>query len=136
MTARPDHLFVYGTLRGQVRGPVQARLMEGMRLEGRASVPGRLFDTGPYPVGTPSMDPADRITGEIYAFDADGADAQLAALDEYEGIDAARPDEGLFVRHVVDAVRDDGARTATWVYLYNGSTDGLPRIPSGDWLAP
>lgn len=135
MMARPRYLFVYGTLRSGARGPAQERLMRGLRLVGRASIPGRVYDTGPYPVGTPPVNDADRIVGELYAMDAD-ADALLAALDEYEGIDAAHPDDSLFMRLAVDAMRDDGTRTPTWVYLFNGSTDGLPRVPSGDWLAP
>ena len=62
------------------------------------------------------------------------ADALLAALDEYEGVDAAHPARSLFRRRVGMAEREDGMRVPAWVYFYNGSVDSLPRVSSGDWL--
>lgn len=132
--AHPHHLFVYGTLRSGARGPMQSRLMQGMRLAGRASIPGRIYDTGRYPVATEAADDGDRIIGELFAFDADLAGAQLAALDEYEGIDTAHPARSLFRRLVVMAEGEGGMRVPAWVYFYNGPVDALPRVASGDWL--
>lgn len=134
LTADPHHLFVYGTLRSDVAGPAQAELMRGLRLVGSASIAGRLYDAGWHPAAVESGDATDRITGELWAMDADAAPGLLAALDEYEGIDAARPDLSLFVRQAVTAEREDGTRVPTWVYFFNGPIDSRPRIPSGDWL--
>lgn len=134
MTGHPHHLFVYGTLRSDAAGPAQAELMRGLRLVGRATIPGRLHDAGWHPAAVPSDDPADRITGELWAMEPDAAAGLLAALDAYEGIDADAPDESLFVRHIVNAAGEDGAVTATWVYFFNGAVDSMPRISSGDWL--
>lgn len=131
--ADANHLFVYGTLRSDVAGPAQRRLMEGLRLVGRASVAGRLHDAGWYPAAVESGDAADRITGELYAIEGD-ADARMAALDEYEGVDAAHPDLSLFRRRVVTAERGDGMRVPAWVYFYNRAADAMPRVPCGDWL--
>lgn len=134
MRADPHHLFVYGTLRSDVAGPAQAELMRGLRLVGRATIPGRLYDAGWHPAAVESGDPADRITGELWAMEPDASAGLLAALDAYEGIEADVPDESLFVRRIVEAAAEDGAVTATWVYYFNGSVDSMPRIPSGDWL--
>jgi gamma-glutamylcyclotransferase (GGCT)/AIG2-like uncharacterized protein YtfP len=130
----PDHLFVYGTLRSDAPGAAHARLMHGVRRVGRASIQGALYDAGRYPAAVPSDDPAARITGELYAMDADAADALLAALDDYEGVNAARPALSLFRREVIEAVRDDGMRVTAWSYFYNRPADLLPRVASGDWL--
>lgn len=130
----PVHLFVYGTLRSDVGGPVQARLMRGVRRLGPAFIRAVMYDTGPYPVAVASDGPADRVRGELCGFDARAADALLAALDAYEGIDAAHPALSLFRRQVVAAEREDGTRVPAWVYLYNGPVDSLPRVTSGDWL--
>ena len=133
LTAAAGHLFVYGTLRSDAGGPMHARWMRGVRPLGRASVAGRLYDAGPHPAAIPSDDPADRVVGELYAIEAD-ADALLAALDAYEGIDAAHPALSLFRRERVAAEREDGVRVAAWVYFYNRPPQPMPRVTSGDWL--
>ena len=134
MTADPRHLFVYGTLRSEAAGPAQKELMRGLGLTGRATIRGRLYDTGCYPAAVESHDPADRITGELWAMDADAAPALLAALDAYEGTDTARPARSLFRRQAVAAEREDGTRVRAWAYFFNRSTASMPRITSGDWL--
>jgi gamma-glutamylcyclotransferase (GGCT)/AIG2-like uncharacterized protein YtfP len=128
-----SHLFVYGTLRSDAGGAVHARWMRGVRLAGRASVAGRLYDAGPYPAAVPSDRPGDRIFGELYAIEAD-AEALLAALDGYEGVDAAHPALSLFRRETVAAEREDGTRVPAWVYFYNRPTRQMPRVTSGEWL--
>lgn len=133
LTATPGHLFVYGTLRSDAGGPMHARWMRGVRLVGRASIAGRLYDAGPHPAAIPSDDPADRVLGELYAIDADD-DALLAALDEYEAIDAAHPAFSLFRRDAVAAECEDGIRFPAWVYFYNRPPGPMPRVTSGDWL--
>ncbi|MBW3571996.1 MAG: gamma-glutamylcyclotransferase [Gemmatimonadetes bacterium] len=130
----PVLLFVYGTLRAGAAGGMHARLMNGARRVGPASIRGRLYDAGRYPAATPSDDPGDRVAGELYAIDGDAGDALLAALDEYEGVDAARPARSLFRRSVIAAEREDGTRVPARVYFYNRPVDRLPRVTSGDWL--
>lgn len=134
LTAMPDHLFVYGTLRADAAGPAHARLMRGVRRVGLATIQGTLYDAGRYPAAVPSEDARERIAGELYAVDADAAEALLAALDDYEGVDAAHPARSLFVRRVTETEREDGMRIAAWVYFYNRPVDGLPRVVAGDWL--
>ena len=128
-----SHLFVYGTLRSDAGGAMHDRLMRGVRSLGRASIAGRLYDAGRYPAAVLSDHPAERINGELYAIDADAAGALLAALDAYEGVDAAHPALSLFRRSVVAAEREDGMRIPSWVYFYNRRVDSLPRVTSGDW---
>lgn len=133
VTAAAGHLFVYGTLCSGAGGPMHGRWMRGVRLAGRASIAARLYDAGPYPAAVPSDDPGDRVFGELYAIEAD-ADGLFAALDEYQGTDAAHPALSLFRRETVAAEREDGMRVLAWVYFYNRPTDSLPRVTSGDWL--
>lgn len=133
LTATAEHLFVYGTLRSDAGGPMHARWMRGVRLVGRASIAGRLYDAGPYPAAILSADPADRVFGELYAIEV-GADALLAALDEYEGIDAAHPALSLFRREKVAAERENGMQVPAWVYFYNRPPGPMRRVTSGDWL--
>ncbi|HEU0301071.1 MAG TPA: gamma-glutamylcyclotransferase family protein [Longimicrobium sp.] len=134
MPDSPSHLFVYGTLRSDAGGEMHQRLMRGVRFAGRASIGGRMYHAGWHPSAVPSADPAERVRGELYAIDPGAARALLATLDEYEGYDAAHPASSPFVRHAVEAVREDGTRATTWVYFCNGPVDGLPRITSGDWI--
>jgi gamma-glutamylcyclotransferase (GGCT)/AIG2-like uncharacterized protein YtfP len=131
MAGSPSHLFVYGTLRSDAGGEMHQRLV---RFAGRGSIRGRMYNNGWHPSAVPSADPAERIAGELYAIDAAAGDALLAALDEYEGYDAAHPASSPFVRQAVDAVGEDGTRVTTWVYFCNEPVDGLPRIASGDWI--
>lgn len=134
MTAHPEHLFVYGTLRSDAGGAAHGRFMRGMRRVGRASIAGRLYDAGWYPAAVPSDDPDERIAGELYAMDADAADGLLAALDAYEGCHADAPDESLFVRRIVQAAGEGGDRRAAWAYFFSRPVGGLPRVASGDWI--
>lgn len=130
----PGHLFVYGTLRADAGGPAHALLMRGVRCVGRATITGVLYDAGRSPAAVPSDSARERITGELYAVDAGGAEALLAALDDYEGVDAAHPDRSLFARRVAQAEREDGMCVPAWVYFYNRPVDGLPSVGGGDWL--
>ncbi len=123
------HLFLYGTLLpGLVRPPVAA-LVARLRPVGPASVPGRLYDLGPYPGLVP--DPAARVRGELSALPDDAA--LLAALDEYEGYDPADPSASLYRRVETVAALDDGRAVACWVYQYNGDVGRAVRIEDGDY---
>lgn len=130
MPESPRHLFVYGTLRhGQHE---MARLLEYALALGQGSVQGRLYLVEDYPGAIWSDDPRQQVRGEVYHL-LDGQNV-LRRLDEYEDYRPEAPQRSLFLRRATDVLMDDGTRLPAWIYLYNGPTNGLPMIPSGDFL--
>jgi gamma-glutamylcyclotransferase (GGCT)/AIG2-like uncharacterized protein YtfP len=125
------HLFLYGTLLpGLVRPPMDA-LMARLRPLGPATVPGRLYDLGPYPALAPEPAAASRVCGELFVLPDDPA--LLAALDEYEGTVTHDPSGSLFRRVEALATLADGRAVWCWVYIYNGDTERAVLIPHGDY---
>ncbi len=119
-----DALFVYGSLRSDVGGPMLATLEAGARRLGAARVRGRLFVVDWYPGAVLGGDAW--IEGELWAIE----DASLlATLDAYEDCD----DEFVRTRAIVHA--SDGSTREAWVYAYARPTDALTVVASGDWLA-
>ncbi len=107
-------LAVYGLLR---RGERLAHLLDGARFVATASLPGYdLCDLGAYPGAVPGEGV---LVAEIYEL---ASDAQLALLDEAEGV---HEDPPLYRRVALD--------DRTWIYLYARPTLSATRIASGDW---
>jgi gamma-glutamylcyclotransferase (GGCT)/AIG2-like uncharacterized protein YtfP len=114
----PDHLFVYGTLRGRSDNPFARLLSERGKFIGDARVSGRLYDFGAYPGARPADHPDESIFGEIFHLTEPGV--VLEALDEYEGPE--------FERAMATA-----GTLECWIYWYVGPATGR-LIPSGDWF--
>lgn len=111
-----QYLFVYGLLRSDVGGPLQATLAEAASFVGRASWRGRLYRVAEFPGAVPCE--ADEFVA--------GAEALLAELDAYEEV----PDDYLRVQSTVKCADRE---FKAWVYVWNRSTDALERIESGDF---
>lgn len=122
-----DRLFVYGSLRSDVprdrssSRTAFAMLEAGAALEGRASVPGRLYAPSWFPALVPG--PSGRVIGEVWRI---GDPGLLARLDAYEG--------EAYVREPVAALTKDGPAVTAWVYRYQADLTGVPEIASGDYL--
>jgi gamma-glutamylcyclotransferase (GGCT)/AIG2-like uncharacterized protein YtfP len=125
-----QYLFVYGTLRSDVGHQMHGVLAAGARLLGAATVHGELYAIGRF-VALGSADAAHLVKGEVYEVKEDAIDRLLAMLDEYEGISDPRQDD--YRRDVVTATLGDGRAVRAWAYVLNRSSDGLRRIPSGDY---
>jgi gamma-glutamylcyclotransferase (GGCT)/AIG2-like uncharacterized protein YtfP len=118
------HLFVYGTLRDEIR---MAEVLGGgseWRYLGPATVDGDLYDAGEYPAlllravgGRPVEGVLVELADPVVAF---------ATLDVYEGVDM-----GLYVRRRCSARLADGSERVVWIYEYNGSVEGLQRLSDG-----
>jgi gamma-glutamylcyclotransferase (GGCT)/AIG2-like uncharacterized protein YtfP len=134
MSARGPCLFVYGTLRRGSGHPMAAFLAARGTWLGRATVPGRLYDLGPYPGLTAPQTPEERVGGEVH--ELLDADATLAALDAYEGCSPPGEPPGLYERVLTHAVLDGGETIAVWTYLYRGPLDRARHLPSGDYSPP
>ena len=139
MWRREDHLFVYGTLRGDVAAtaapanPARAALAAGARLLGRGRMRGRLFDLGAYPGAVPANAGFRVVRGEVFALLR--PHAVLSRLDAYEGCGPEDPEPAPFRRQRVMVEMDDGGSLGAWAYVYHGDTRGLRPIPSGDYAA-
>jgi gamma-glutamylcyclotransferase (GGCT)/AIG2-like uncharacterized protein YtfP len=114
-------LFVYGTLRDGARlAEVVGDVSEWSYL-GPATVVGDLYDAGEYPALLLRNDGGPPVEGLLVEL-GDPA-AAFAALDAYEEVDA-----GLYVRRRCGARLADGSERVVWVYEYNRSVAGLPRL--------
>jgi gamma-glutamylcyclotransferase (GGCT)/AIG2-like uncharacterized protein YtfP len=118
------YLFVYGLLRSDVGGPMQATLAHAARLVGHASWRGRLYRAAEFPGAVPCNED-EFVGGELYEL-GEGAATLLEQLDAYEGV----PHDYLRVRSTVEC---EGHNFEAWIYIWNRPTDGLERIESGDF---
>lgn len=124
-------LFVYGTLRSDAGHPMHSLVAQGGHPMGRATVAGRLWDAGAYPVAL--LGSGERtIQGEVYRLAPERAEEALAALHRYEGCAA---EGGLFRRVSAEALLASGRWVTCWVYVWTGGTDGMPTVPDGDWVS-
>ncbi len=121
----PSHLagclFVYGTLKRGFSNPWSRRLWARARFAGEATLPGRLYDLGPYPAFVEDGSPT-RVHGEVAELEDAGV---LQQLDRYEGSQYAR---------VLRRVRmQDGREREAWVYVYRAPLVHARLVPGGRW---
>lgn len=131
-TSATRHLVVYGTLRRAVGHPRHAILAQLCEFIDRVTFRGRLYDLGAYPGVQLVPGIRDLVHGELYRLRA--TDEALAELDFYESYDPEDPGASLFCRTTVDVFRAGVPAQRAWVYRYNRSVAGSPRIASGDYL--
>jgi gamma-glutamylcyclotransferase (GGCT)/AIG2-like uncharacterized protein YtfP len=124
MESAIHYLFVYGTLRPCLAGAEQRRLIARLAVAGPATVPGLLYDLGPYPaLGTgPGI-----VHGDLFVIPDQ---RQLATLDTYEECGGDHP---LYRREATEATRPDGSTVAAWAYFYERSLAAATVIASGDY---
>jgi pyruvate carboxylase len=130
---RSQHLFVYGTLRGDMSHGYGSVLKAHAALVGTARFNGQLFDVGEYPGAIASSSACDSVVGELYRIDDAAAAALFAELDRYEGFEPQDTAASEFVRVRIAARTEDGDSIEAWMYQYNRPTGGLRRIESGDY---
>ena len=123
--AGPDRLIMlYGTLRREaVRR--ELGLLGRLRRIGRCRLAGILHDLGPYPA---LAEGEGVVHGELFEVIDPTA---FAAMDAFEEYDPARPKLSTYIRVRVRLAEPD---LECWVYRYNRSLRGVPRVPGGDWL--
>jgi len=124
-------MFVYGTLRKDVRGQALSPLCRDWVFRGYGSVLGALYDFGAYPGAVPSQPPGARIRGEVYEL-ADPA-TMLPPIDQYEGCGEGDPLPHEFEREMVEVDLDDGGLVQAWIYWYQPTPNGR-RLESGDYV--
>lgn len=124
MPATRELVFVYGTLR---RGGTHHWRMDGAEFVANGTIRGRMYRFGWYP-GLIADENGGEIIGEVYQV----GPAQLAALDEFEGLSAGEI-QGSEYRRVRVAVSGGDPATA-WIWEWLGPVDEATRITGGDWL--
>ena len=127
-------LFVYGSLRSGFQHAAYQYISRYFHLIGEATVKGKLYDMGEYPVALPTTEEK-FIIGELYAItNTDEFSYAIGQLDDYEGIYAEAGETALYKRELVNAYCN-GQQSTAWIYWFNGgSVEGLPEITSGDVL--
>ena len=128
---RPNHLFVYGTLRSESLHPLARRLRAQAKLAGKASASGVLYDLGRYPGAAFPKDGRERVIGEMFALR--NAERLLMQLDAYEEV--GDPGAPLFKRIEIKVRLDRGDVADAWTYALQEVPSRARPIPSGDWIA-
>jgi gamma-glutamylcyclotransferase (GGCT)/AIG2-like uncharacterized protein YtfP len=129
----PAYLFVYGSLLPGLRPPALGDVLAGCIDRGPGSLPGRLYDLGPYPAAVLDPRAATHVQGRVFELPADRD--VLAELDRYEGFDPANPADSLYVRVARPVNRADGGCVVCWVYVYNRDPGAAAEVPDGDYAA-
>lgn len=133
MNNETQQIFVYGSLRSGFHHPAFQYLFKYFHLIGDAKVQGVLYDNGDYPVAKPTSEEK-FIVGELYQINSPVEfPYAIEQLDDYEGIIVEVGEMPMYKRELV-TVLHNGQPQPAWIYWYNGNTQGLPEIPSGDAL--
>jgi gamma-glutamylcyclotransferase (GGCT)/AIG2-like uncharacterized protein YtfP len=127
-------LFVYGTLRRLYGHPQHAVLERNGGFVGEGTIQAQLFYLGNYPGARLSVNPSDRVFGEVYCLEASQTGDTLRQLDEYEGLGHADPEVHEYRREIVTVRLADGSVVDAWAYVLNLEPQGCLRILSGDYL--
>jgi gamma-glutamylcyclotransferase (GGCT)/AIG2-like uncharacterized protein YtfP len=120
-------LFVYGTLHPKLAPPCVARAVRQLRLVGRGTARGVLYDLGAYPGAKFDDNSASVIHGAVYRLPRSVA-AAAAVLRDFDGYESL--DTGLFVRLSLQVKLRNGRRVISWAYQYNRPCD-TARIVAG-----
>lgn len=126
-------LFVYGSLRSGFQHAAYQYMAKYFQLLGHATVKGKLYDMGDYPVALPTTEEK-FIQGELYTLnEADDFSYVIGQLDDYEGLYAEEGETPLYKRELA-TIFCNGQSSTAWIYWFNGSVNNLQEIESGDVL--
>lgn len=99
---------------------------------GKGAFPGYLYMVDFFPGAIYEPAAVGWVYGELFHLQQPAR--VLEVLDEYEHFLPDDPVESLFLRKEV-TIRLAEADLPAWAYIYNRSTESLPLIESGDFLA-
>ncbi len=137
MTTETNYLFVYGTLLtragGELGADMRTRLGQESASLGEATIPGRLFSLGTFPVMLEPAAASDTVHGEVLRLD--DPESIFVWLDPYEGITPGHKRQGEYERVRRSVRLASGEELVAWVYLYVADPVDAPPIPSGRWQA-
>ncbi len=114
------YLFACGTLRKNYVPALDAKITQELNFLGSGTTGARLYDLGDFPGAVPDVGYI--LKGDLFELPA----SAFIQLDDYEG-------DG-FTRQLTKVQMDNGGEYIAWIYFYNGSTEDIPLIESGDYL--
>ena len=129
---RRHKLFVYGTLRPELKHPMGRFLRQHACLVGEGVIEGQLHNVGAYPAAERATGRGDLIHGAVFALF--GGPRVLAALDRYEGTGPDDRETHRYVREEIDVALARGGHVRAWAYFYALDPARLPRIHGGDYV--
>jgi gamma-glutamylcyclotransferase (GGCT)/AIG2-like uncharacterized protein YtfP len=131
MSAAPEQIFVYGSLRSGFQNPAYQYISQYFSLVGNAKVKGRLYHMGNFPAAQPCNEEI-YIIGELYAAKNNDEFAwAISQLDDYEGIHTEEGETEYYKRQQT-TVYINGQTTNAWIYWYAQPITDKPSIASGD----
>ena len=127
------YLFIYGTLLRQSNNELSNFLKSHSTLVSEGTVKGKLFIIDWYPglILSPKSD--QKVKGQIVELD-ENFEIVLKKIDQYEGVSNPPQPNDEYFRKVI-SVETDHASIDCWTYCYQGDTNGLEEIISGDFLS-
>ena len=126
-------LFVYGSLRSGFKNPVYQYLSKYVSLICEASIKGKLYNLGNYPVGIATTDEK-FIVSELYSIKTPLKFSWVIGQHEdYEGLNTEEGEKSLYKRQEVIVYQNTNAYLA-WAYWFNRDISGNPEIESDDLL--
>lgn len=120
----PLPVAFYGSLMRGLGGVEEMGIARGLRFVSECKISGQLLDLGDYPG---LLCGPGRVVGELFEV---LQPETLAALDHFEGFDAARPESSLYLRETTQLISPQ--RLAS-VYRYNQTSEGYEKVRTGDW---
>ena len=132
MSANPDYLIVYGTLRPAFDNDFAKYLRQRATCVGNGTFAGLLIDLGSYPGAVYKASSPTSVCGTVYHMSTN-KETILTYLDFYEGVGVEFEQPTEYIRTVVPVLAD-GTMIDCWVYVYNQQTDQKPLILSGDYV--
>ena len=130
-----DLLFVYGTLRKDLKTEMHQMLASNSTYVGQGRIHGQLYDLGNYPGVFLREGCSDTVLGEVYAVNPEQASRTWEVLDHYEGCGPAHPEPHEYRRQKVHVFLKDGNKVDTWAYILTSLPPAAIRVPGGDYVA-
>jgi gamma-glutamylcyclotransferase (GGCT)/AIG2-like uncharacterized protein YtfP len=131
MNTTIHNLFVYGSLRSGFKNLAYEYITQYFTYAGEALIKGQFYDAGTHPVAIATSN-EDMIVGELYTLNnIEDFSWAFEQLDDYEGVHVEAGETPLYKRAIVQVFQEAKIIDA-WVYWYNGSIEGLPKIETGD----
>lgn len=125
------HLFVYGSLRQGFKSDAYQYISQYFTFVANATVAGKLVHNGNYPLGVTSNN-GEKIIGELYCItNTANYEWAYAQLDDYEGVIVEANETPAYIKATATAYYNN-TEVQCILYWYNGNTDGMAVIPSGD----
>lgn len=125
-----DLIFVYGTLKRNLRHPEHERLFFNTAYIGEAFAFGELFRIDWYPGFIPGIDESRKVFGEVYRMKQ--PTLMLKHLDQYEGVRSLPGSDDEYERSVISVfLTKDQLKKEAFVYCYKWSIESANLIPTG-----